>query len=125
MAHFFLVCAGISGFLSVALGAFAAHALRDRVPAELMAVFRTGVEYQFFHVFAMALVALLLARGDLGVLRASGWCFLVGTVLFSGSLYILALTGTRAWGAVTPFGGTLFLVGWVLFVIAASRMALE
>jgi uncharacterized membrane protein YgdD (TMEM256/DUF423 family) len=82
-------------------------------------VFETGVRYQMFHALAILIVALALARMDGWILRGAGWCFTAGIILFSGSLYILALTGIRTLGAVTPFGGVAFLAGWALLVYAA------
>jgi uncharacterized membrane protein YgdD (TMEM256/DUF423 family) len=99
-------------FLSVALGAFAAHGLRARLTLDLLAVFETGVRYQALHGLALFIVAWLHSRGATGPVQAAGWSFLLGIVLFSGSLYLLSLTGTRSWGAVTPLGGLAFLLGW-------------
>ena len=121
-ANLFLLLSAISGFLSVAFGAFGAHALKASLDEYHLKVFHTGVDYQFYHTFALALVGLLLLRGDQPLLRASGYSFLVGTVIFSGSLYLLALTRVGKWGAVTPIGGLAFLVGWVLLAVAACRI---
>jgi uncharacterized membrane protein YgdD (TMEM256/DUF423 family) len=85
----------------------------------MLAVFETGVRYQMFHALAILVVALALARMDGWILRGAGWCFTAGIILFSGSLYMLALTGIRTLGAITPFGGVLFLAGWALLVYAA------
>lgn len=103
-----------AGFLGVALGAFGAHALRARLSAELLAVWKTAVEYQLCHALALVLVGLLAAQRP-----GSGWgavtaCFALGILLFSGSLYAYALSGVRALGMITPFGGLLFLAGWGL-----------
>lgn len=95
--------------LDVALGAFGAHGLKNRLSPEMLAVFETGVRYQAYHALAILLVAAL--RGP----DRAAWCFLGGIVVFSGSLYALALTGVRWLGAVTPVGGLLFLAGWALF----------
>ncbi|MDR3418303.1 MAG: DUF423 domain-containing protein [Nevskia sp.] len=111
-ARLFLAWGAGYGLFAVAFGAFGAHALRDRLAPDLLAAYRTGVEYQFYHALA------LLAVGVLGIVRpmpavsAAGWCFAAGILLFSGSLYVLALTGVRGVGLVTPFGGILFLAGW-------------
>ncbi len=118
----FLFVGGLSGFLSVAAGAFGAHALKARLPPDLLAVFETGARYQMYHALAIVLVALLQARGAPTALLAwSGWLFVAGTVLFSGSLYVLALSGMRWWGAVTPLGGLAFLGGWLLLALAGFR----
>ena len=98
-------------FLAVALGAFAAHGLKTRLTPDMLAVFETGVRYQAYH--ALALLALGVARGP----DKAGWCFLAGIVVFSGSLYLLALTGERRLGMITPIGGVLFLAGWALFAL--------
>ena len=107
----------VSGFLAVALGAFGAHALRDRLTPDLLAVFETGARDHLVH--AVLIVALGFAEARLPAVRVSAVCFLVGTVLFSGSLYLLAITGVRGWGAVTPLGGLAFLVGWAWLAWAA------
>jgi len=105
-------------FTAVAAGAFGAHALRDRLPADLLAVFETGARYQMFHALALLFAAIVGgARGA----RAAGWLFVAGMVVFSGSLYALALTGVRTWGAVTPLGGVAFLAGWGLLAWAVAR----
>lgn len=118
----FLVLSAISGFLSVALGAFGAHALKASLGEYHLKVFHTGVEYQFFHTFAVALVGILLMiRGEENALRWSGYAFLLGIVVFSGSLYLLALTKVGKWGAVTPIGGVLFLAGWALLAFSLFK----
>jgi uncharacterized membrane protein YgdD (TMEM256/DUF423 family) len=122
MERLFLVAGAISGFLAVAAGAFGAHALRARLPADLLAVWRTGAEYQLAHALALLAVGWLSARVPGGATTAAGWFFVAGTVLFSGSLYALALTGVRGLGAVTPLGGLAFLGGWAALAWAALRM---
>lgn len=105
---------------AVAIGAFGAHALRARLTPELLAIYRTGVEYHFYH--ALGLLALGLAAEPLAGSRALGWggaLIGAGIVLFSGSLYLLAITGAHGWGAVTPVGGVAFLAGWACVAIAA------
>ncbi len=120
MARTFLLLAAISGFLVVALGAFGAHGLKEKLSADLLAVWQTGVLYQMFHTLALLAVALLLAHTpQLGALRWSGWLFVAGIVIFSGSLYLLALTGVRVLGAITPIGGVAFLAGWLTLIAAA------
>lgn len=111
----------VTALLSVALGAFAAHALRARLDARALDVFETGVRYQTTHAIALLLVALLLPRIHQALGIWAGWSFLLGIVVFSGSLYLLALTGVSRWGAVTPIGGVAFLVGWLLLLIALFR----
>lgn len=104
----------VSGFLAVALGAFGAHALKARFSAELLAVWKTAVEYQFYHALALLLVGLLAAQRPGAGYGAVTVCFALGIVLFSGSLYAYALSGVRALGMITPLGGLLFLAGWAL-----------
>jgi uncharacterized membrane protein YgdD (TMEM256/DUF423 family) len=106
------------GLTGVALGAFGAHALKGRLGPELIEIFRTGVFYQLVH--AVALLATAGLRDRLRVPRATTWLFSVGIVIFSGSLYALALTGTRLWGAVTPLGGLAFLAGWLTLLLPKS-----
>ena len=118
MDRTFLLLGAIEGFLGVALGAFGAHGLRSRLSPEMLAVFETGVRYQMYHAFAVLIVAAAIGRiGDARLLTFAGWAFVGGTVLFSGSLYVLALTGITTLGAVTPFGGLLFLIGWGALIL--------
>jgi uncharacterized membrane protein YgdD (TMEM256/DUF423 family) len=117
----FFVLGSVSAFLAVSAGAFGAHALKNRLPADLLAVFQTGVQYHLVHALALLAAAWASARWPGAGVSWAGGCFLAGTVLFSGSLYVLALTGVRAWGAVTPVGGLLFLAGWLLLAVAISR----
>ena len=119
MPQLFLVLAGLSGFLGVALGAFGAHGLRERLTPDLLAVFEVGVRYQMYHALALVAVGLALDRWPSAALQAAGWCFVAGTLIFSGSLYLLAVSGSRWLGAVTPLGGVAFLAGWLLFAWAA------
>jgi uncharacterized membrane protein YgdD (TMEM256/DUF423 family) len=122
MDRTFLWVGALAAFVGVALGAFGAHGLRARLPADMLGVFETGVRYQMYHALAILIVALALARLDGWMIRAAGWLFTAGIVLFSGSLYALALTGITTLGAVTPLGGLCFLAGWALLVIAALRV---
>jgi uncharacterized membrane protein YgdD (TMEM256/DUF423 family) len=119
MDRTFLLVGALAGFVGVAFGAFGAHALRSRVSPEMLAVFETGVRYQMYHAFAVLVVALAAARLDGWLIRGAGWAFTAGIVLFSGSLYALALTGVTILGAITPIGGLAFLVGWALLIAAA------
>ena len=112
---------GIFALLAVALGAFGAHLLRDQLGAALSQTFETGVRYQMFHALALILVGVIDARGGNKALGVAGVLFAAGIVLFSGSLYAMALTGTRGFGAITPLGGAAFLVGWVAFTIGCRR----
>lgn len=109
----FFIIASITGFLGVALGAFGAHALKDRLSEQMLQTFETGVRYQMYHAFALFAVAWALTQWKSSYLTYSGWLFIAGIVIFSGSLYILAITGQRGWGAVTPLGGLAWLLGWL------------
>lgn len=113
----------ISGFMSVAIGAFGAHALRNRLSERLLAVFQTGTHYQMFHALALIGLGLWAGLHPMAVARTglTGWSFTVGSVLFSGSLYLLAVTDTGWLGAITPFGGLAFLLGWASFAVLAWR----
>ena len=113
MDRLFFTIGCMLGFLGVALGAFAAHALKARIAPELLAVFETAVRYQLIHALALLAVAWAHSKWPSRVLTAGGWLFVAGTLLFSGSLYALSLTGVRGLGAVTPFGGVAFLAGWL------------
>lgn len=109
----FVFLGAVNGFLAVAFGAFAAHGLKDVLSNGLLEVFQTGVEYQAMHALALLVVGALGAHAShTGALRWAGWAFATGILLFSGSLYLLALTDARWLGAVTPFGGSAFLLGW-------------
>ncbi|TBU94837.1 DUF423 domain-containing protein [Stutzerimonas kirkiae] len=121
MIRVFLMLAAFFGFTGVALGAFAAHGLKGRISSEYLAVFQTGVHYQVIHALALIGVALLLQRVSGTLLNVAGWAFTLGVLLFSGSLYVLTLTGIGKLGIVTPIGGTAFLVGWLCLFIAAWR----
>ncbi len=119
--------ASILGALSVALGAFGAHGLRKVVPAETVASFETAVRYQFYHVFALVLVAIVYERFPERWLRWAGNCFIVGIILFSGSLYLLTAmkatgsVGISGIGIITPVGGLFFVAGWLLFFFAMLK----
>ncbi|HYJ79903.1 MAG TPA: DUF423 domain-containing protein [Longimicrobiaceae bacterium] len=123
MARTFWILGCTFAALGVAAGAFGAHALRARLPADLLAVFETAARYQLYHALALLAVALAAARWPAGGWAAAGWLFTAGIVVFSGSLYLLALTGTRWLGAVTPFGGLCFLAGWAALAVAGWKAA--
>jgi len=119
------MCAGLAGFTGVALGAFAAHALKASLGPELMAAFETGVRYQMYHAFALCAAAWGWARWPHRLFGAAGSCFVAGIVLFSGSLYLLALTNTRWLGMITPLGGAALLAGWLCLVTGTARGTLS
>lgn len=113
------VTGAIFSAVGVALGAFGAHGLKARVSTDLLAVFETGVRYHMYHAFALLAVGWAASRNPASVLQVAGFLFSVGIVLFSGSLYLMTLTGARWLGAITPFGGLAFLVGWALLAWGA------
>jgi uncharacterized membrane protein YgdD (TMEM256/DUF423 family) len=117
----FYLCAGAAGFVGVVLGAFAAHGLKTKLAPDLLAVFETAVRYQMYHVFALCAAAWAWARWQHRIFSVAGWLFVAGILVFSGSLYLLALTGMRWLGAVTPFGGVALLTGWLCLTIGAWR----
>jgi uncharacterized membrane protein YgdD (TMEM256/DUF423 family) len=121
MDRFFAVLGALSGFIAVGAGAFGAHGLKARLTPELLAVFETAVRYQMYHALALLAVAWAIGRWPGRAAVAGGWCFVAGTVIFSGSLYALTLTGVRGLGAITPIGGVLLLAGWLLLALAAWR----
>lgn len=121
MDRLLYICAGIAGFVGVALGAFAAHGLKSRLAPDMLAVFETAARYQMYHVFALCAAAWAFARWQDRIFAVAGWMFVAGIVIFSGSLYVLALTGAKWLGAVTPFGGLAFLTGWLCLAIGSLR----
>ena len=113
----------IHAFLVVSLGAFGAHALEERISAEMMDIYRTGIQYHMFHALGLCITALAGAYlGDRSGLRWAGRLFNIGILLFSGSLYVLALTEIRPLGAITPFGGVAFLAGWLMLALSVRKL---
>ncbi|ABZ77619.1 protein of unknown function DUF423 [Shewanella halifaxensis HAW-EB4] len=121
MRHGFLLLAALSGFIAVALGAFGAHGLKNVATADLIAIFNLGVEYQFYHTFALIVVAFSGHWIKSRLLDWAGYLFIAGMVLFSGSLYLYALIGAKWTGPVTPMGGVCFLLGWLFIALAVWR----
>lgn len=122
MSKLWLSLSALFGLSGVVLGAFGAHALKARLSLESLAIWKTGVEYQFYHAFALALVGLLIRQLGAGrLLDVAGACFATGVLVFSGSLYALVLSDVRVLRAITPIGGLLFIVGWALLLIAVLR----
>jgi uncharacterized membrane protein YgdD (TMEM256/DUF423 family) len=121
MVRVFWMLGCFFALLAVAAGAFGAHALRARLAPDLLAVFETGARYQMYHALALLAVAWAAARWPGPLVDAAGWLFVAGIVVFSGSLYALTLSGARWLGAITPFGGVAFLVGWLLLALAARQ----
>lgn len=123
MARLWLLLSACAGFTGVALGAFAAHGLKDQLTPAFLAVFQTGAHYQLVHALALFGVGLLALLRPSRVVNAAGALFAVGVLLFSGSLYALTLSGITALGIITPFGGVAFLAGWLCLGLAAWRLA--
>lgn len=121
MQQFFFLSGSIFGFLTVLLGAFGAHALKKTLSPDMLLIFETGVRYQTYHAFALLAAAWAVTAFNPVFISRAGYCFIGGIIIFSGSLYILALSGIRAWGAVTPIGGLLFLTGWLFMILAAVK----
>jgi uncharacterized membrane protein YgdD (TMEM256/DUF423 family) len=115
MEKLFVVLGSISAFLGIALGAFGAHVLKGKISEEMLAVFETGVKYQMYHALALLALAFAQLHWPEARLELCGWLFAAGIILFSGSLYALALTGIKFLGIITPFGGLCFLAGWAWF----------
>lgn len=122
MDRIFMTLASLLGGLAVALGAFGAHALRGRLDERMLANFETGVRYHFYHALALVAVVVVIKLWPTSALaNYAGWLFLVGILIFSGSLYLMALTGARWLGAITPIGGVAFIAGWLCLALAAWR----
>lgn len=121
MLRLFFALGALLAGLGVAAGAFGAHGLRDRLSAEMLAIFETGVRYHLIHALALLITAWASTRWSSGLVSGAGWLFVVGIVVFSGSLYALSLTETRWLGAITPIGGVAFVAGWLLLAWAALR----
>jgi uncharacterized membrane protein YgdD (TMEM256/DUF423 family) len=117
----FFLLGSLSALVGVAAGAFGAHSLRARLAPDLLAVFETAARYQMYHALALLAVAWAVGRWPGPLLAWAGWLFVAGTLLFSGSLYALALSGVRWLGAITPLGGVCFLAGWLCLALAARR----
>lgn len=123
MERLFVILGALSGAIGVGAGAFGAHALRAKLEPRMLEVFETGARYQMYHAIALLAVAWVASRWPGSLTTASGWLFVAGTVLFSGSLYAMALSDVRALGAITPIGGVCFIAGWVCLALAAGKGA--
>lgn len=122
MFKLFTALGSINALISVLLGAFGAHALKSRLSADMMAIFETGVQYHFYHALGLLAVGLIACHlPESTWLRWSGWLMFAGILIFSGSLYILSTTGIKWLGAITPIGGTAFIIAWVLLTIAVLK----
>ena len=118
----FAVLGALFAGLSVAAGAFGAHALRNQLEPRMLEVFETAARYQMYHALALFAVAWLVQQTQAQAAQLAGWAFVAGILLFSGSLYAMALTGVRVLGAITPVGGVAFIVGWCALAVAAMRL---
>ena len=125
MERVFFIIGSLSAFIAVALGAFATHGLKNRLSQEMVDIFDVGVRYHFYHALALLAVAWASSRWPRVEVAAAGWLFLAGTVIFSGSLYLLSLTGVRWLGAITPIGGVAFLLGWLGLIWGVWKGALS
>lgn len=121
VAKLFLSLGAVSGALGVMIGAFGAHGLKDKLTEEMLKVYQTGVQYHFYHTFALLVVGLLALKFQSGLLTSSGWSFLAGILIFSGSLYALSISGVKVLGAITPIGGLFFIVGWILLAVSVLK----
>ena len=121
MDRFFFALGAVSAFVAVAAGAFGAHALKTRLAPDMLAVFEVGVRYQMYHAFALIVCAWAATKWPGTLVNTSGWLFVAGTIVFSGSLYTLSLSGVRWLGAITLLGGFAFLAGWICLAAAALR----
>jgi uncharacterized membrane protein YgdD (TMEM256/DUF423 family) len=121
MDRLFFVIGAVSACIAVAAGAFGAHALKSRLPADMLAVFEVGARYQMYHALALLACAWAVTKWPGTLVSAAGWLFILGTLLFSGSLYVLSLTGLRWLGAITPLGGIALLAGWICLAAAAIK----
>lgn len=122
MMKTFAIAGAIVAGLAVASGAFGAHALTERLDERMLAIWETAARYQMYHGLALFVAAWLAGQTGHSSAAVAGWSFIVGTLVFSGSLYLLALTGTRWLGAITPIGGVAFLVGWIACIVAALQL---
>lgn len=123
MAKLFLTLGSISALFAVVFGAFGAHALKPRLEVSALAVFETASQYHFYHSFALLAVGLIaLSAPQTMLLKTSGWLFLAGILVFSGSLYVLSITGLRWLGAVTPLGGLAFIAGWLCLALYSWKL---
>jgi uncharacterized membrane protein YgdD (TMEM256/DUF423 family) len=117
-----LSIAAVSGLLAVALGAFGAHGLKAIISPEMLEVYKTGVQYQFYHTFALLIVGILMNFSQSKALTWSAYLFITGIILFSGSLYLLAISGVKALGMITPFGGITWIAAWLLMIVHFNRL---
>jgi len=116
-----LTIAAVSGLLAVMLGAFGAHVLKKMISPEMLETYKTGVQYHFYHTFALLAVGILMHFNPSKTLKWSAWLFIAGIILFSGSLYALSISGIKALGIITPFGGVIWIAAWVLLAVHSNK----
>lgn len=121
MNRLFVGVGAVMGFLAVAAGAFGAHALRDRLPADRLVLFELAAKYQMYHALALLAVGLIAERVQGATVNAAGYAFIIGTLIFCGTIYAMAFGAPRWFGAITPLGGVGLLIGWALLVVSAFR----
>lgn len=121
MLKLFIILGSLNAFLTVVLGAFGAHGLKNRLSPEMLDIYQTGVQYHMYHAIGLIFVGMLAQWLSPSALSWAGWTFMIGIVLFSGSLYVLSISGIKWLGAITPLGGLAFLLGWLFIFIAAIR----
>ena len=121
MDRFFFLSGAVAAFIAVALGAFGAHSLKTKLSADMLNIFEIGVRYQMYHALGLIAVAWATTRWPDANLNAAGWAFIVGIIVFSGSLYLLSATDIRWLGAITPIGGLAFLIGWAILIWSIGR----
>ena len=120
MDRLFFILGAVSAAISVGTGAFGAHGLKARVAPEMLAIWETASRYQMYHAFGLIVTGWMASRWPSGASNAAGWLFVAGTVIFSGSLYVMTLTGIRWLGAITPIGGVAFIAAWIVLAWAAG-----
>lgn len=121
---FFIIAGAINAFLAVAFGAFGAHALKERLSEKYLAIWETAVQYQMYHAIGLIVIGILMSTniiGNVSQLSWAGYLMLIGIVIFSGSLYVLSLSGIGILGAITPIGGIAFLAAWILVIVAVVK----
>lgn len=118
-----LTVAAVSGLLAVILGAFGAHVLKGIISPEMLETYKTGVQYQFYHTFALLAAGILMNFNQSKALKWSAYLFMIGMILFSGSLYVLAISGVKVLGIITPFGGITWIAAWILLIVHCSMLA--
>ena len=121
MQKTFLIIGSLFAFLSVLAGAFGSHALRQKLSVDMLHAFEIGARYQMYHALSLFGIAGVLSVYTHSLIECGGWIIILGTLIFSGSLYMLALSGIKGWGAVTPIGGTLLLLGWFLIALGIGK----